>query len=261
MASPTTKFKNLYRAHGIRGIAEHLAAEVAKIGQRRPPVEKFWSEYLTWLTWANPGMLARGNVYSMDFAIRNLPSGSPIVEIGSFAGLSANVIGYLKQRHGAANRLITCDRWIFELRPGDEAKQLADSPTVSHADYRKLVKAAFLQNVRTFSGHDLPWTIELLSDEFFAAWTAEEKRHDVFDREIQLGGPISFCYIDGNHSYEFAKRDFENCDRYLERRGFMLLDDSADGSPWEVCRVVREILDSGRYETVAKNPNYLFRKK
>jgi Methyltransferase domain len=76
-----------------------------------------------------------------------------------------------------------------------------------------------------------------------------------------LGGAISFCYIDGNHSYDFAKLDFENCDRFLEKGGFMLFDDSADGSDWDVCKVVQEVIATGRYDLIAKNPNYFFRRK
>ena len=53
---------------------------------------------------------------------------------------------------------------------------------------------------------------------------------------------------------------FANCDEYLEGGGFLLFDDSSDGSGYEVCRVVQEVLKNGRYELVAKNPNYFFRK-
>jgi len=102
--------------------------------------------------------------------------------------------------------------------------------------------------------------VEMFSDEFFAAWERREAERDVLGRDVTLGGPISLCYIDGNHSYAFARRDFENADRHLENGGFILFDDSGDGSGWEVCRVVKEVIKGGRYEMVARNPNYLFRK-
>ena len=83
----------------------------------------------------------------------------------------------------------------------------------------------------------------------------------MFGRETQLGGPIAFCFIDGNHSYEFARRDFENTDRHLQPGGFILFDDSGDGSDWGVCKVVAEVAATGRYELIATNPNYLFKKR
>jgi hypothetical protein len=91
-------------------------------------------------------------------------------------------------------------------------------------------------------------------------WGHTETVKDVLEREIQLGGKISFAYIDGNHSYEFAKRDFENVDKYLETGGFILFDDSSDDSQWEVRRVIEEIKRNSNYEVIIKNPNYLIRK-
>jgi hypothetical protein len=101
----------------------------------------------------------------------------------------------------------------------------------------------------------------MYSDEFFAAWSEGRQVKDVFEREVQLGGPISFAYIDGNHDYEFAQRDFINCDRHLVPGGFLLFDDSGDFSEWESRWAAREALRSGRYDLVIKNPNYLLRKK
>ena len=97
---------------------------------------------------------------------------------------------------------------------------------------------------------------------FFAAWRLGETMDDVFGRRAELGGPISFCYIDGNHSYDFAKRDFENTDQHLVAGGFILFDDSSDGNVWaDVGRVVAEVPQSGRYALIGKYPNYLFQKR
>jgi hypothetical protein len=252
---------NVVRERGPAGIATILLGKLAARDKRRVTgaVAASWSSYLDWLTFANAGMLDRGNVWSIDYALSHLPSAAPMLEIGSFCGLSTNVIGYLKQRHGVTNRLYTCDRWQFEN--SDHGTMLGDSKAITHAEYRAFVKATFERNVRFFSSADLPFALELFSDEFFEAWNKRETRSDVFGRECTLGGPLSFCYIDGNHTYENARRDFEHCDEALDRGGFILFDDSADDSGWDVCRVVVEVAASGRYELIAKNPNYLFRKK
>ena len=78
---------------------------------------------------------------------------------------------------------------------------------------------------------------------------------------MTLGGDIGFCYIDGNHTYDFARRDFENTDRALVKGGFILFDDSSDDSHWEVNRLVREIAAGSDYALISKHPNYLFRKR
>jgi methyltransferase family protein len=105
------------------------------------------------------------------------------------------------------------------------------------------------------------FTVEATSDEFFPQWASGNQVIDIFGRKALLGGPLGFCFIDGNHTEEFAQRDFENCDEYLVSGGLLLFDDSGDEYNWEVKRVVLRIKEGERYEVVAKNPNYLFRKK
>ena len=88
-----------------------------------------------------------------------------------------------------------------------------------------------------FCKPDLPHTIEVDSDIFFRQWSAAETTMDIFGRKVELGGSFSFCYIDGNHSYEFAKRDFRKHRSLISPRG---LHDSGDVSGWEVCKVSKK---------------------
>lgn len=215
-------------------------------------------EFANWLCWAVPGMQDRGNLYCFDYAIKRLPSQAPMIEVGSWSGLSTNFLNYYRLRNNKMNRLFTCDKWIFE---GSERGPAIGDSLVTHAQYRDFIRENFLRSAKLFSRWDLPNTIEMTSDEFFVAWRERRKASDVFGRLVQLGGPVSFCYIDGNHSYDFVTRDFMNCDEHLEPGGFLLFDDSADNTGWEVCSLMAEIQRSGRYETVIKNPNYLFQKR
>jgi len=247
------------RKKGIVGSLRAVLRRLASEPTTQKTVPEVWSEHLSWLTLANAGMMDRGNVACFDFAIRNLPSDAPIVEIGSFCGLSTNAITYLKRIHGVTNRLVTCDKWVFE--GSEDGPTLDPTSPITHAAYREFVMRSFRQNVELFSAEDLPHTIEVFSDEFFDLWANGRTVADVFGRDVTCGGPISFCYIDGNHSYDFAKRDFQNTDRFLEKGGFILFDDSGDGSGWEVCNVVKEVRASGKYELIANNPNYFFRKR
>lgn len=219
------------------------------------PVVDISDEYTEHLSGANAGWLERGNLYCFDYAVRNLPSDAPMVEIGSFCGLSTNLLTYYKGLHAARNRLFNCDKWSW----GD-AGRIGDS-SLTYEEYLGFVRETYVRNVRMFSRADLPHTVEEFSADFFERWRRGEEVTDVFGRAVRLGGPISFCYVDGNHAYEYAKRDFTDADEFLEPGGFILFDDSADGTHWEVSRVRDEVIASGRYEVAAKNPNYLFRKK
>jgi len=241
-----------------RSIRAFLARVMRGVALYVEPKIDISNHFVNGLCYANSGMLERGNLWCFDHAIRNLPSEAPIVEIGSFCGLSTNLLTYYKQLHGRRNTLITCDKWEFEgAEPGQPFHGCA---WISHESYREHVKQTYIRNISFFSSCDPPYTIERTSDEFFTAWREGREVVDVLGRPIRLGGPISFCYIDGNHSYEYVLRDFQNVDAHLQPGGFILFDDSYDGTCFEVSRVIAQVKTLPRYRLVAKNPNYLFRK-
>lgn len=253
----------------VRGLTGQSPRQPAPAGPPPTGPHRLHDDYLVWLGWAVPGMLYPGNEYCIDHALRHLPSAAPIVEIGSFCGLSTNLITYLRQKHGVTNRLVTADPWEFQ---GVEDHHRVGLSQITQREYRRYIKESFVRGAQMFSRGDLPWTVEMLSDDFFAAWAAGQTVTDVFGRTLTLGGPISFCYLDGNHIYDYVRRDFQNCDRFLEPGGFIFFDDSADEGEWlveegadpanwTVKQLVHEVQASGRYELVMKNPHYLFRKR
>lgn len=225
--------------------------------KRLPSIRE--DEFITWVRFGVPGMLEPRNILAMEIAIKNMPEGNSILEIGSFCGLSTVVLSHLLRKHHNRAAFFTCDKWQFE---GQQLGSfLGSSAHVTHDDYRAYVKETFIRSMKTFADDRLPNTIECLSDEFFHRWSQKETAVDVFGRSVTLGGNVSFCYIDGNHTYDFAKRDFENTDRIMVPGGFILFDDSADGSTFEVNRLAREIASGAGYDVVSSDPNYLFRKK
>lgn len=230
--------------------------DIVRYGLARIKTKRLDDEYLNWLEFANAGMLAKGNLYSFNYAIENLPSDNSIVEIGSFCGLSTNIMSYLLKKHNKQNKIFSSDKWIFE---GAGENKLGDSD-VSHAEYREFVRDSFFRNVKMFSKDNLPFTIEEISDDFFAMWEENKQIKDVFERDAKLGGKISFCFIDGNHSYEYVKRDFENTDKFLEKGGFILFDDSADYYDFGSSKLMKEIKNNKNYRVVLKNPDYLIQK-
>lgn len=230
---------------------------IRAIRKRLGGVREISDEFVDWLYFANPGMLHRGNLYCFDLALSHLPSDAAVLEIGSFCGLSTNVITHYLRRHGRNNPFFGCDPWQFE---GSVRGGTLGESTIRHEEYRGFVRESFLRNVSFFSSGRLPHTVEMDSAEFFRAWAAGRTIVDVFGRRVQLGGPLAFAFIDGNHSYAAVRHDFEACDRSLQDGGFVLFDDSADDSGFDVARVVREVLSEGRYRLMARNPNHLLQK-
>lgn len=201
-------------------------------------------------------MLHPGNIYAMKYAIDHLPGDEPVIEIGSFSGLSANVISYFLRKYHRTNKMFCSGKWIFE---GAERGVYLGDRDILHSDYRTYVMENFKRNIDMFSPNK-PYPIEMFSDDFFLKWAENAHMTYIFGRTVQLGGRISFSYIDGNHTYDYTKRDFENVDRYLVPGGFILFDDSSDIDQFGLTRLMQEIRKDSRYRLIMKNPNYSFQK-
>lgn len=215
-------------------------------------------EFMQWLGFINPGMLHSGNPHLISHAIEHLPPGGAVVEIGSFAGLSINLIIYLMRKHMRDNPVYSVDPWHFE---GARNSGLIPGSAVAFADYRAHVIDTFRRNVMLFSGDRLPQHIELESDVFFKLWNARDTVTDFFGRPTTLGGDIAMAYIDGNHTYEQSLKDFENIDRHLLSGGFVIFDDSEDAGIYGSTRTAQEVAVRSGYQVVGKNPNYCFQKQ
>ena len=211
----------------------------------------------------NPGMLDWRNVRLFDYCIPRLPSDAPLLEIGSFAGLSLNNLVYLARKYGRPNAIFSVDNWSLGAHHG---YRVTEEFEVEFDAYRPHVIETFRRNVQLFSADRLPHHLELNSDAFFNCWAAGEKLTDFFGRTVKLGGPISFAYIDGDHSYEQSRRDFDNVNRYLEPGGFIVFDDSADtarsprGTIWGSNRTAREAASLPSYRVIDKSYHYCIQK-
>ena len=228
--------------------------------RQRHGLDQYPSRYLNWMSFANAGMLHAGHRFLIDAAFASggadVLVATSVLEIGAFCGLSTNVLVYFLTKHGRPNALYSTDPWVFE----GEGTELPD-PEIAFEDYRRLVQEQFERNVRFWSGSRLPHAYALTSDDFFAAWRAGGLRTDVFGRDALFGGPFSFCFVDGDHSPEQVRRDFEHVDELLVPGGFVLFDDSDEfGAFPQVTQVVRQAIRERGYELVGENPHHLLRK-
>ncbi|MCK9254163.1 MAG: class I SAM-dependent methyltransferase [Bacteroidales bacterium] len=202
-----------------------------------------------------PGWFEPGHLYCIDYAIKNLNSDKPILEIGTFAGLSTNIILHFLKKYNKNNLLYTTDWYLNNIKDEDKICDLNNARLA--CDY---LKESFIRNVKTFHPKANILSSDLASDDFFAAWDKNEIKN-LHGGSFKPKGEISFAYIDGNHAYEFAKRDFENVDKLLISGGFLLFDDSADYTNWGSKKLAKEVAKSGNYTLIRKNPHYFLRKK
>ncbi len=217
-------------------------------------------EYIQWLCGAVGGWLTpdNGNLRAFDYAVQRMPEKGAVVEVGSFLGLSTNIIAYLTIKYKRTNPFFACDPWRFEQTERPVGGYFDGSTEV----YRQYAKEVFKMNTSLFSATRKPYTIEAYSERFFELWHLKSTVEDVFGRSITLGGSISFAYIDGAHTYDAVKNDFAGVDQHLLPGGFILFDDSADGLGFEgVTKAVKKIRNNPCYELVFKTPHDFFRKK
>jgi len=226
-------------------------------------VKKLDDPFILRLRQVNAGMYRAGNDYALEYAIARINDDLSIVEIGSFCGLSTNLISHFMQIHNRTNLFFSCDMWDYSF------KNMGDGTIgrsqIKGKEWGDFVGRTFIHNVQFFSQHHLPHSLKISSTAFFEKWAAQDVMTDVFGRDAQLGGDIGLCFIDGNHEYDYVKSDFEATDRHLVVGGYILFDDSAalTGSKG-VQRLIKELKANNtigqRYELVMANPNHLLKK-
>lgn len=212
--------------------------------------------FVQYISYIIGGYLHPGNVPAFEYALSKMPAGGAVVEIGSFLGLSTNVLSYGLQKLQRDAPFFSCDPWRYGPEGLDVPQFSTDSP-----QFDAWSRELFVQNSRLFSHDRLPHTIEATSESFFESWKEAATVNDVFGREAKLGGPIAFAYIDGNHSYEASRSDFGWVDHHLLPGGIILFDDSADDSQSPgVRRTVAEVKRHSDYRLLFRSPNYCFLK-
>lgn len=209
------------------------------------------------------GMLHDGNMYLMDYAIQHMPNEGIVFEIGSYAGLSTNVLLHLLNKHNKNHQFIGCDAWIYEGandENGTIPNHIDGKVNVTRLDYVDYLKNAFVNAANLLHPERKPYTCHLPSDTFFEYWNANKEFTDVFQRTFCIEDEISFCYIDGDHSYAQTKKDFENVASKLKVNGFILIDDSAKYMHFGSAKFIKEIEANPNYKIIDNNPNYLIQK-
>jgi hypothetical protein len=147
-----------------RGLAKVIRRS-SPTGLRVAPYQR--DEFLTWLTYINPGMLVPGNLALLNHSIQRMPETGVVIEIGSFAGLSLNHIIHMMTQTGRSNVVFSVDEWNFE----NINNSLIPGSSVNFSDYRELAIDTFRRNVLLFHSNQLPHHIGVSSDKFFQLWS------------------------------------------------------------------------------------------
>jgi len=231
----------------------------------RPKIKKIEDSFIARLRCSviGEGMLNEGNIFLIDHAIRNMPENGITFEIGVYGGLSTNLILHLLAKYNKEVLHYGCDAWIYEGfkdHLGVVENHIDGKKEIERTDYMNYIKNSFINATTFLNPKHLPFICHSTSDSFFNNWNTKKKFTDVFNRDFNLNSKIAFCYIDGDHSYNQTKMDFNNVNQKLLIGGYVLIDDSAKGSHFGSAKFISEILKNPQFIKIYSNPNYLFKK-
>ena len=167
-----------------------------------------------------PGFLGESEARLLGTFAACVPRGGTIVEIGSFKGKSTVMLGTVAA-HYVLGPLVAIDPHNFN---NAELEAHRTSPDAS--SYNE-----FLQNLAATGVGDLVEVHRAYSTDIMSRWTR----------------PISFLWIDGDHSYRGAKADFDGFARYLLPGGVVAFHDALHEFAGPIRVFVEDVLRSDRF--------------
>jgi len=162
-----------------------------------------------------------------------LPTGGVGAELGVYRGdFSARMLGI-----AAPRRLHLIDPWRYEI---------ADTYRGTVYGGRRGVSQAFMDAMHDAVLHR--FAAEIAAGRVVVHRAASAETSALFPDEY-----FDWIYIDGNHLYEFVRRDLELYHTKVKRGGLIAGDDYHRGGWWKggVKRAVDEFFATGRCEQVA----------
>jgi len=165
-----------------------------------------------------PGYLLENEARFLGFLAAIIPAKGAIVEIGSFRGRSTVMLGTVAARYGLGPVVAIDPHNSPILLPAQGSHQPS-----SYTDFLASIREAGLeQQVEPHLAY---------SRDVSAAWTR----------------PVRLLWIDGDHSYEGAKTDFDGFLRHLVPNSVVALHDALNTCEGPIRVFVEEMLRSGRF--------------
>lgn len=205
-----------------------------------------------------PGQCDEDKLLALCDIARLLPPGD-LVEVGCLYGRSAFALGYLASRHKLGS-LICVDPWnSAELTDQGSQASVLNAEHVN-IDFQGIFRiylsaVALLDNVgyiRKTSEAALPVYMEALKQGVL---------HSPELGSVPLARQLGLLHIDGNHRYDFVRKDVETWSPYLAPGGWLLLDDYVWAFGDGPRRVGDELLASPRYDSAFVSGDTLFMRR
>jgi hypothetical protein len=177
------------------------------------------------------------------FLLKMLPTGSVGAEIGVHRGdFSERILSIVKPV-----KLHLIDPWKYE-----------SSEAYKNAWYGGRAQGGQAEMDNRYAAVLARFRSQIVSGQVFVHRSSSEERCGDFPDDY-----FDWVYIDGNHLYEFVKKDLELYYHKVRRGGYLMGDDYAIGGSWKagVKTAVDEFLRSTHVEVVdLRNQQFIIRK-
>lgn len=167
-----------------------------------------------------PGFLVEEEARFLGLIAACAPRDGAVVEIGSFKGKSTVMLAKVAQHYGLGP-VVAIDPHNFN------SAELKNHRTVPGASsYQE-----FLDNLQTGSVSEMVEVHRAFSSEIAATWSR----------------PIRFLWIDGDHSYQGAKTDFDGFFRHVVPEGVVAFHDALHAFSGPIRVFVEDVLRSNQF--------------
>ncbi|HVK99966.1 MAG TPA: class I SAM-dependent methyltransferase [Dongiaceae bacterium] len=209
-----------------------------------------------------PGQSDELKLMALAHIARLVPQGD-VVEVGSFQGRSAFAIGWLAQHYRIGN-LVCVDPWDNDkLVDQGEKARLATQELKRGRDlidldkiFRSFISAVGLLGnvgyIRDISEVAIGIYCDAATNGFLPASELDA---------LPLTGNIAMLHIDGNHRYDFVRKDIELWLPHVMPGGWVLLDDYVWAFGDGPKRAGDELLATGQFDVVFTASDTLFLRK
>ena len=171
-----------------------------------------------WLAAKNvPGFLLESEARFIGMAAACAPPVGSIVEIGSFKGRSTVMLAKVCQRYGL-DPVIAIDPHNFNSVELQSYRSVPDASSYEE----------FSQNIQSTGVSDVVTPLRALSTDVSRNWTS----------------PIRFLWIDGDHTYEGTKGDFDGFIDHVVTGGFVAFHDALHEFSGPIRVFVEDVLTS-----------------
>jgi len=167
-----------------------------------------------------PGQCSEDKFCALLAASLDMPAGD-IIEIGSFYGKSAFVLGLMAKRQGTG-KMLCIDPWYPTASPQKEVHEVLRNVNVRRD--RSLERSRFVSHLLPYLDGEMNY-LHMTSAEGHQQYSASRDVSSPEFGSVHYSGKVAYLHIDGNHDAPFVQEDIDLWGPHLVAGAWIIFDD------------------------------------